>query len=113
MFKSAKQNAGQNSLNKIGNKSLEIVVNIKELETTLCNKNGVKEEIRNKIWRMPAHIRGEHKLRFVRNSVLQWTFVRKRECVERKLHVQELYGVHSSSNIFGMIRSREVRRTGL
>jgi hypothetical protein len=58
MFKSAERNAEQNPLNKIGNKSLEIVVNIKELETTLGSKNGVKEEIRNKIWRMTAHIRG-------------------------------------------------------
>jgi hypothetical protein len=56
MFKSAERNAERNTHNKIGNKSTEFVVNIKELETTLGNKNGVKEEIRNKIWRMPAHI---------------------------------------------------------
>jgi len=58
MCKSAERNAGQNLHNKIGNKSLEIAVNIKELETTLGNKNGVKEKIRNEIWRMPARIRG-------------------------------------------------------
>ena len=61
MFKSAEWNAGQNPHNKMENKSLEIVVNIKELGTTLNNKNGVKEEIRNKIWRMPADIRGRTK----------------------------------------------------
>ena len=49
MFKSALRNAGQNPHNQIGNKSLEIVVNFKELETTLDNKNGMKEGIRNKV----------------------------------------------------------------
>jgi hypothetical protein len=52
------RNAGQNHHNQVGNKSLEIVINFKELETKLDNKNGVKEGIRNKIWRMPAHTGG-------------------------------------------------------
>jgi hypothetical protein len=55
MFKSAVRNAGQIPHNQVGNKSLEIVVNFKELGTKLDNKDGVKEGIRNKIWRMPAH----------------------------------------------------------
>jgi hypothetical protein len=58
MFKSAEQDAGQNPHNKIENKSLKIVVSIKELERTLVNINSVEEETRNKIWRMPCRILG-------------------------------------------------------
>jgi len=60
-------------------------------------------------------LREEHRLRVFENRVLRKVFGPKRDEVTwkwRKLHNEELYGLHSSPHIIRVIKSIKMTRTG-
>jgi hypothetical protein len=60
-------------------------------------------------------LREEHRLRVFENRVLRRIFVPKRNEVTggwRKLHNEELHGLHSSSSILRVIKARRMRWAG-
>jgi hypothetical protein len=60
-------------------------------------------------------LREEHRLRVLENRVLRGIFGPKRDGVTgewRRLHNEELYGLHSSPHITRAIKSRKMRWAG-
>jgi hypothetical protein len=75
----------------------------------------LKEDVLYGCETLSLTLREEHRLRVFKNRVLRRIFGPKRDEVTggwRKLHNEELHGLHTSSSIVGVIKARRMRWAG-